>query len=189
MKKDTYHHGNLRNELIEKGLQYLDKHGEDSLSMRKLADSAGVSSAAPYAHFKNKEAYLQAVQEYVTLQFSDALTMAAEGCQDPSRILLEMGKAYVLFFYENPLYYKFLFTRGNVDVRQYQPFTFFERKVRDFFLHTLRMEFSEDVLRAKTYALWSMVHGLAQLVTMDDVIDEERVEEVVETILSSVSLT
>ena len=57
MKKDTYHHGNLRVELIEKGLEYIDQYGVETLSMRKLADTVGVSSAAPYAHFKNKEAF------------------------------------------------------------------------------------------------------------------------------------
>ena len=131
--KDTYHHGNLKQELIEKGLEYIDKYGEESLSMRKLADSAGVSSAAPYAHFKNKEEYLNTVSEYITEKFSDALLLAIGSCKDPARILLELGKAYVLFFYENPLYYKFLFTRGNIEVKEYRPFQIFEKAVQDFF--------------------------------------------------------
>ena len=58
MKADTYHHGNLKEELIEKGLSYIDQYGLEALSMRKLADSTGVSPAAPYAHFKNKKAFL-----------------------------------------------------------------------------------------------------------------------------------
>ena len=55
MKEKAYHHGNLKNELIEKGLEYIDRYGVESLSMRELARAAGVSSAAPYAHFQNKE--------------------------------------------------------------------------------------------------------------------------------------
>ena len=58
MKSDTYHHGNLKEELIENGLKYIDKYGTETFSMRKLADSIGVSPAAPYAHFKNREAFL-----------------------------------------------------------------------------------------------------------------------------------
>ena len=69
MKLDKYHHGNLKEELIEKGLEYIDKYGMEALSMRKLADSIGVSPAAPYAHFKNKEAFLSEVRNYITERF------------------------------------------------------------------------------------------------------------------------
>ena len=44
MKTDTYHHGNLKEELIEKGLIYINRYGTESLSMRKLADSANLSN-------------------------------------------------------------------------------------------------------------------------------------------------
>ena len=71
MKSDTYHHGNLKEELIEKGLEYIDKYGSESLSMRKLAESAGVSPGAPYAHFKNKDAF-------TTLQLSLTYSFAAK---------------------------------------------------------------------------------------------------------------
>ena len=46
MNSDKYHHGNLKEELIEKGLEYIDKYGTENLSMRKLADSVGVSRCA-----------------------------------------------------------------------------------------------------------------------------------------------
>ena len=51
---DKYHHGDLRNALIEESIKMINTSGEDSLSMRKLAEKCGVSMAAPYAHFKNK---------------------------------------------------------------------------------------------------------------------------------------
>ena len=186
--KDTYHHGNLKQELIEKGLEYIDKYGEESLSMRKLADSAGVSSAAPYAHFKNKEEYLNTVSKYITEKYSDALLLAIGSCKDPARILLELGKAYVLFFYENPLYYKFLFTRGNIEMKEYRPFKIFEKTVQDFFKNTVKREMPAEILRAKLYALWSMVHGLAQLVTIQGVINLNDIDVEIERILSSVTV-
>ena len=186
--KDKYHHGNLKQELIEKGLEYIDKHGEESLSMRKLADSAGVSSAAPYAHFKNKEEYLDIVSKYITEKFCDALQSTIDSCKDPTRILLELGKGYVFFFYENPLYYKFLFTRGNIEVKEYRPFQLFEQTVEDFFKNTVKREMPEEILHAKMYALWSMVHGLAQLVTIPGVINLNDIDGEVERILSSVTV-
>ena len=50
-----YHHGNLRKELIEKGIKMINSTGEEKLSLRKLAVECGVSNAAPYTHFKNKD--------------------------------------------------------------------------------------------------------------------------------------
>ena len=50
---DKYHHGDLRNALIEEGIKMINTGGEESLSMRKLAEKCGVTMAAPYAHFKN----------------------------------------------------------------------------------------------------------------------------------------
>ena len=49
------HHGNLKHDLIEAGIEIIAKEGEKSLSLRKVAASCNVSQAAPYAHFKNKE--------------------------------------------------------------------------------------------------------------------------------------
>ena len=97
MKADTYHHGNLKEELVEKGLAYIDQYGLEALSMRKLADSTGVIPAAPYAHFKNKEAFLSEVRNYVNHRFYSTLVKATEDCSDPSRILFNLGKLRPLF--------------------------------------------------------------------------------------------
>ena len=93
MKKDTYHHGNLRVELIEKGLEYIDPYGVETLSMRKLADSVGVSSAAPYAHFKNKDAFLSAVRDYINEQLYNTQMETLQKTKEPSRVLLECGNS------------------------------------------------------------------------------------------------
>jgi len=63
-RKD-YHHGNLRKELIEKGIKMINDTGEEKLSLRKLAVECGVSNAAPYTHFKNKDELLKAMSEYI----------------------------------------------------------------------------------------------------------------------------
>ena len=62
---DKYHHGDLRNDLIEESIKMINSSGEESLSMRKLAERCGVSMAAPYAHFKNKEEMINANKEHV----------------------------------------------------------------------------------------------------------------------------
>lgn len=188
MKSDTYHHGKLKEELIEKGLEYIAKYGTETLSMRKLADSAGVSPAAPYAHFKNKEAFLSAVRDFITRRFYTALKWALDNCSDPSRFLLELGKSYVLFFNENPLYYQFLFSAGSIDLEQYPPFVLF-RSTAEKVLNRLYGEKADgDLIHAKVIALWSLVHGLSTVVTIKGAINANHLDEEVERILISINV-
>ncbi|NBS67250.1 MAG: TetR/AcrR family transcriptional regulator, partial [Betaproteobacteria bacterium] len=57
-KPTSYHHGNLREALLEAGLELLRKDGAESLGLRELARQAGVSRTAPYRHFESKEALI-----------------------------------------------------------------------------------------------------------------------------------
>ena len=71
---DKYHHGDLRNALIEEGIKMINSSGEQTLSLRKLAEKCGVSMAAPYAHFKNKEEMVNAIKEYLDFKSMDKNT-------------------------------------------------------------------------------------------------------------------
>ncbi|MBR1391365.1 MAG: TetR/AcrR family transcriptional regulator [Lachnospiraceae bacterium] len=189
MSKEAYHHGNLKQELIERGLEFIDQNGVESLSMRKLAILSGVSSAAPYAHFENKEAFLAEVQNYITERFVETLRKTYESCHDRQRVLLELGKSYVLFFDQNPLYYSFLFSHGDIDLNHYPPFQMFQsiasRVMKE--LHGGKMD--EYEIHNKTLAMWAMVHGLAQLYTLPAFrMMEGQNAEQIENILSSVEI-
>src|SRR6266700_5995996 len=59
----TYHHGDLRNALIQAGLEMLSESGAAALDLRKVARKAGVSHAAPYRHFADKQALIAAINE------------------------------------------------------------------------------------------------------------------------------
>ena len=184
--KDTYHHGNLRVELIEKGLEYIDRYGVETLSMRKLADSVGVSSAAPYAHFKNKDAFLSAVRDYINEQFYNSLKETLDNTKDEKRILPELGKRYVMFFHENPLYYQFLFFSCNDRWDTNPSFVFFNDIAGEIISRSYKNKIDEKTLNAKVIALWSMVHGLSQIVNIEGKIDNDNLEEEIDRILYSV---
>ena len=186
LKSDTYHHGNLKEELVEKGLAYIDQYGLEALSMRKLADSTGVSPAAPYAHFKNKEAFLSEVRNYVNHRFYSTLVKATEDCSDHSRILFNLGKSYVLFFYENPLYYRFLFSIENIDIENYSPFVLFKNTAEKVWKEESENRDGTSILHSKVIALWSLVHGLSSIVNMKGAVDTDHLEAEVEQILSSI---
>lgn len=188
MRSDTYHHGNLREELIEKGLEYIDKYGTETLSMRKLADSVGVSPAAPYAHFINKEAFLSEVRDYITDQFFAALKTASDNCSEPSRMLLELGKSYVLFFHENPLYYQFLFSIDDIEIDNYPPFVFFRSAAEGVLERVLGSKTDERIIHSKVIALWSLVHGLSSVVNIKGALDTDHLVEEIELVLGSVKV-
>ena len=61
MSTKNYHHGDLKNALINAGVEILAGDGVGGLSLRKVAKQAGVSHAAPYAHFADKQALIAAI--------------------------------------------------------------------------------------------------------------------------------
>ena len=73
MKSRSYHHGDLRHSLIEMGIELIEQEGEGALSLRKVAAKCGVSNAAPYAHFKNKDGFLIAIQQHIMDLFTASL--------------------------------------------------------------------------------------------------------------------
>jgi len=175
-----YHHGNLREELIERGIEYIDEKGIEELSMRALAKMCDVSSAAPYAHFRNKEEFLEAVKVYITDKFSGCLKSTIEKNKDRSSLLVELGVSYVVFFYDRPSYFSFLFNHGRIVPEDYEPYLIFKGSAKD----VMGDLYSED----KLIALWAMVHGLSQLSYAAGVIDGKNIEKKIAGILTSVQV-
>ena len=77
-QRQTYHHKDLRNALIETGIQIVGTEGVNAFSLRKVAAACGVSHAAPYSHFQSKEQLLEAMQLFITDKFSEQLENAIQ---------------------------------------------------------------------------------------------------------------
>lgn len=173
MKDKRYHHENLREHLIETGIRILGEQGHEQLSIRKLAEACGVSHAAPYRHFADKESLLAAMHAHVERRFVEILQMAIEqGAKDPYP-MVAFGKAYVRFFAENPVYYPFFARQQGIQVRiekggeaiwsNYAPFLIFKEQA-DKHLAAAHIPPAE---RATAMAgMWAIVHGLAGMATM-----------------------
>ena len=188
MEQKPYHHGNLKNELIENGLELIDKYGVENLSMRKLAEKIGVSNAAPYAHFKNKEAFLDSIQEYITEKLINLLNDACDNCIDKSRILIDLGKSYVKFFYENPLYYQFLFIRRTIDIGSYVPFLLYKDIAYKTINNKYKGELDSKIINDRIIAMWAMVHGLCQIYNIKSIFGTDDFEKEIENIICSIEL-
>ena len=116
LERQSYHHKNLRNTLIETGIELVHTEGIHSFSLRKVAAACGVSHAAPYSHFQNKEALLDAMQVFITEKFSALLEYTVQKRKPVTALLRDLGVTYVSFFVEHPAYFQFLYTHSNINI-------------------------------------------------------------------------
>ncbi len=106
----VYHHGNLRQSLLANSLQLLREGGTEALSLRKLAELSGVSRAAPYHHFADKQALLAAVAEQGFAELSGLL----HGVVDNEHVsvderLHQAVLGYLDFALQQPALYELMF--------------------------------------------------------------------------------
>ncbi|MGL5675622.1 MAG: TetR/AcrR family transcriptional regulator [Cellulosilyticaceae bacterium] len=190
MGKETYHHGTLKETLIQKGLQLINEEGIEGFSLRKVAALCGVSHTAPYKHFKNKEELLGAICLDVSQQFSDYLMAIAKQYEGPS-CMVEMGKAYVRYMVENKECYSFMFISemklkivfqdGQFSYEDYSPFGVFHQAATQFFAPVIPNERIRNIVILN---MFSQVQGIATLLINETIRCEEDIEALVEEILT-----
>lgn len=194
MNTKQYHHGDLRRSLIETGLELIHEEGEEKLSLRKVATRCGVSNAAPYAHFKNKDEFVGAIQQYVMSSFCESLLEAVHEYGNSPLLLPKLGKAYVMFFHQNPLYYDFLFSRKNIiielslrsaAINQNHPFEILRTAAIQMFS---KVGMPEKMIENKIIAMWALVQGLSAIATMPNVLLDDNWEARTEDIIKSISI-
>lgn len=105
-----YHHGNLREALVEAALELIAAKGTAGFTIAEAARLAGVSPAAPYRHFRDAEALLAEVAVRGFDRLTAALTRAwNRGAPDPLSAFEAMGRAYLTFAHDEPAYYVAMF--------------------------------------------------------------------------------
>jgi AcrR family transcriptional regulator len=108
-----YHHGNLRQALIEAALALIPESGPLGFTFAEAARQAGVSPAAPYRHFRDRDHLLADIAQQGFDRFAEALTAAWDGgVPDPMTALGNIGKAYLTFARTQPGYYAAMFEAG-----------------------------------------------------------------------------
>ncbi len=103
-----YHHGDLKNALLDAAEQVIDEEGIPAVTMSKVAKLAGVSSGAPYRHFDDRVALLRALSERAQAQLSARVVEILREAPDPLEGFRRTGVAYVLFAVENPALFRVL---------------------------------------------------------------------------------
>ena len=174
---DSYHHGNLRQALIDEGIKIINEYGEENLSLRKVAAACNVSHAAPYAHFKDKDELIEAIKKNVTDRFMEELESSVEGKLSAQEGIIAMGKTYLTFFSRNPDYFIFLFGKQNINAHlkmdreyknDYPPFLLLRRMYKKY-LEENELERTYEEQEIELIKIWSMVHGMASIACMKGV--------------------
>jgi AcrR family transcriptional regulator len=108
-----YHHGNLREALVQAALDLIAKKGPAGFTFADAARSAGVSSAAPYRHFRDRDALIADVARRGFDLFADRLESAwSDGRPEPFTAFENVGRAYLAFARDEPAYYSAMFEAG-----------------------------------------------------------------------------
>jgi AcrR family transcriptional regulator len=110
MKDDsTYHHGDLRAALVKAAAAEVERSGYESLSLRELAESVGVSRAAPYRHFADRRALLAAVAADGFERLTGIYRRAMGSGKTPRDRLAAAGHGYLRFAAERPQMFRLMF--------------------------------------------------------------------------------
>lgn len=111
--RNSYHHGDLRNALVAAAIDILKDRGIAGLSLREVAAAAGVSHAAPYRHFQDKQALLNAIAVQGHQRLRDGCrTAQRDWPDDPKRQWTEAGIHYVRYVLDNPEIAQVMFGSG-----------------------------------------------------------------------------
>src|SRR5208283_6146894 len=108
-KRRSYHHGNLKQALLEASLDLIRKAGPGAFTLREVARRAGVSHNAPYRHFRDKEELLAALAAEGFDRLTAAMTKAAESASGALDRFRMSGRGYVEFALRHPQHFAVMF--------------------------------------------------------------------------------
>jgi AcrR family transcriptional regulator len=162
-----YHHGDLRRALLSAAEAILEREGPAALTLRAAAREAGVSPAAPYHHFTDKDELLLAVGRLGFDNLKQALAAVAKTVDRDERPFA-LGMAYVAFAQAHPALYRVMYDcarrtdampsgpRGEGDEGGFH-------LIRDAIGQAAGKEMSEIDVYLAAIASWCAVHGLAEM--------------------------
>ena len=164
----SYHHGDLHSALIIAAAELIEESGSMNFSMADAARKAGVSTAAPYRHFRDKDDLLDAVSRLAFYGLGACARDAVASTPDGSiERIIALGKHYLSYVSSKPAFYDLMW--GDIAIRAFDQENF-DRNASGFFI---LLDAVQGYLDAEGLAnqsaldiavqLWSSVHGMSAI--------------------------
>jgi AcrR family transcriptional regulator len=185
-KKSSYHHGDLREQLLKAATKMIKENGVSQLSLRKLASQVGVSRTAPYHHFKDKNELLCAIAEQGFKDRNQTMeNLASKTVTDSSVQLKEYMIEYVRFAQHNPEIYELMFGRTiwkqQIDNQSLKDSAYpsfqHQLEVTKHWQNMGLLDKNANSLRL-SQVIWGTMHGIAKLLIDGIYKDNSQIEEI-----------
>lgn len=157
-----YHHGNARSALLAAAERLLKNGQISALSLRAIAENAGLSRQAPYNHFEDKADLLAELAKQGFERLTQEL-LAVGGTNDPRDLLAKAGAVYLRFARERPALFQLMFSRDLVELREHPSTMEAAKGSYDVLKQAVARAVPESQVPERALAAWSMVHGYAVL--------------------------
>jgi AcrR family transcriptional regulator len=168
-KPKPYHHGDLRHALIQAGLELLSEGGAAALELRKVARRAGVSHAAPYRHFADKQTLVAAINAEGFRWLAERIqSTLQEAPGDVFEQLQAIARAYVEFARQHPWLMREMFSGLTVEREAFPDLSTASKAVFKLYVEVVKRGQEEGRMidgdpGALAGVLWSLLHGVAML--------------------------
>ncbi|MBT3531022.1 MAG: TetR/AcrR family transcriptional regulator [Gammaproteobacteria bacterium] len=168
--QDSYHHGNVKEALIDAALRLIESNQEGAMSLRRLSREVGITAPAVYNHFADKEALMIAIKVRIYGSFNKYFEERITGSDDPEKTLKEMCFAYYHFSRDFPSQFHFLFasaipmdwtTPEHIEISG-QCIVKTRKVVLDIY-KKYQIPCDQHAVVNTTLLIWSQLHGIVTL--------------------------
>lgn len=163
----SYHHGNLREVLLSKGLELLESSIDASFSMRELTRKIGVSANSVYRHFASKEELLTALAIQGFQKLLEAQALAIQNASNSEKGFIKAGHQYIHFAVQNPMLFRLMYGRFVVshdDENLKQLASLAYTGMLYAAAQALKLDVESREAKIVATKAWSVVHGLSHLI-------------------------
>jgi AcrR family transcriptional regulator len=177
----------LRQAILTAAGELFLEQGYEHFSLRKVAERIGYSPTTIYLYFRDKDDLLFTVVDEGFVRFGQQLATVAESHEDPWERLIALGRAYVTFGLQHPIYYQLMFMQ-RADFLMRPPVGESQPRIASFQVlrQAVQQAIDAGVLRpgdAENYSdvLWALVHGMVSLAISMPMFDATRIQRTMET--------
>jgi AcrR family transcriptional regulator len=160
LTKNSYHHGNLKEAVLNEALSLLNSQNYNQLSFRLISRKLGVVSSAPYNHFKDKKQLIQEIILVGERKLLSEITLEKKKSKLPSEQLPLIAKAYLNFAIKEKALFDLMFGKANKELLHLTDKIVlqFSKIITEKFNKGKRLKLTA---KGSAIAAWAMIHGLA----------------------------